>query len=332
MNVAKTSVPSSPAGWPTVPRDQPVTVVGPNPATDRLQMIRHLESGEVHRAIGVESRAGGKSFIVARSIRRRGVDVVMYGFIGGETRVLAEAEQAALGITNRHTLIGEPNRLTTVLVEQDSGRSTVINEPGPRISEEEQRQFRDHLIADMGPGDLVVCTGSLPLEVPRNLYAQVVALAEQKRAQVLVDASGEALAAVLAGAPWIVKCNVDEFSAATRLMDANDERALLAAMRAQCLRGTAAVIVTKGGRAFFVATADEFWRVTVPQVEVVNATGSGDTFLGCLVAAAARGATFADALRDAAAGGSVNASKFDPGLQEDSDLGPFRSTVEFVRI
>jgi 1-phosphofructokinase family hexose kinase len=280
----------------------------------------------------VEARAGGKSFIVARTIRRRGVDVTMHGFIGGSSRCLAEAEQAQLGIGNSHTLIGEDTRLTTVLVEQSSGRSTVINEPGPLITEEELTQFRTVLANGVETGDLVVCTGSLPQGVGTDFYARVASFARARGALTLVDASGETLVAALREGPWAVKCNVHEFAAAFGLSATPNDHELIDAMHSQRRRGTNIVIVTMGGEAFLVVTEKGAWKVTVPEVDVVNATGSGDTFLGCLVAAAASGQGFADALRDAAAGGSINAAQLDPGLQGDTDLEPYRSQVEFSRI
>ncbi|MGO3152799.1 MAG: 1-phosphofructokinase family hexose kinase [Galactobacter sp.] len=307
-------------------------VVGPNPATDRLQVIGQLDPGGVHRATRVEQRAGGKSFIVTRSIRRRGVDVAMHGFIGGSSQKLAETEQDELGITNRHTSIAEDTRLTTVLVEQSNGRSTVINEPGPVIAATELEQFKEFLSADVQQGDLVVCTGSLPQGVGTDFYAKVVAFARSRNALTLVDASGEALKASLTEAPWAVKCNLHEFAAVLGLGAACREQDVIVAMQQQCRRGSSVVIITMGGEAFLVVTEQAAWKVTVPQVEVVNATGSGDTFLGCFVAAAAKGESFCDALRDAAAGGSINAAQLDPGLQTDTDLEPHRSQVEFSKI
>lgn len=76
-----TAEPTTPVLWPK-PTGR-VLVVGPNPAMDRLQVVPHLRPGGVHRATEVTAHAGGKSFIVARTLRLRGVEVTMYGFLGG---------------------------------------------------------------------------------------------------------------------------------------------------------------------------------------------------------------------------------------------------------
>lgn len=321
--------PVTPARWPR-PSAAAVRVVGPNPAMDRLQVIDTLRPGSVHRASSVVARAGGKSFIVARTVRRRGVGVTMYGFLGGAPGDLAGEECRALAIEDRHTRIRESTRITPVIVEASTGRSTVINEPGPEISPEEQQRFRSVLLADIRADDLIVCTGSLPRGVDRGLYAWIVREAAARGAVVVVDASGESLARTLDASPWAVKCNRAEFTAVRALGADAADADVVAAMLAQVARGTSIVIVTMGSASFLCATGDGVWRVSVPDTAVVNATGSGDTFLGCLVAAVASGAGLADALRDATAGGVVNAGQLEPGLQEGARLEPFRSQVSFA--
>lgn len=322
------SEPSNPTTWPSVATDR-VRVVGVNPAMDRLQVIDSLHAGGVHRATSVTARAGGKSFIVARTIRRRDVDVTMYGFLGGPVGDLASAECEQLGIDDRHTRIVESTRITPVIVEAATGRSTVINEPGPLIRGDEIEALLQGFRADVGPGDLVVCTGSLPRGVDPGLYHELVREASSRGALVAVDASGEPLARALEAAPWFVKCNGAEFAGAFSIPHDGGDAAIVSGMLEQIARGTALVVVTMGPSAFLVASAEGVWRVRVPDTIVVNATGSGDTFLGCFMAAAARGASLADALRDATAGGVVNAGQLEAGLQAGAVLEPYRSRVDF---
>jgi 1-phosphofructokinase family hexose kinase len=319
------NVPVTPSAWPRpLPK---VRVVGPNPAMDRVQVVDTLKPGAVHRATEVAARAGGKSFIVARTLRRRGVGVAMYGFLGGVIVDLAAAECRALGIDDRHTRVKESTRITPVIVEASTGRSTVINEPGPMIQPVEDAVFRESLIADIRAGDVIVCTGSLPPGVDTGLYATIAREAAARGAYVAVDASGDSLRLALEAAPWLVKCNRAEFTTVHRLAPDADDAEVVAAMSAQVGRGSALVVVTMGAASFLAATQDGIWRVGVPVTDVVNATGSGDTFLGCFVAAAVRGDGFADALRDATAGGVVNAGQLEAGLQPDAELEPFRSQV-----
>jgi 1-phosphofructokinase family hexose kinase len=301
---------------------------------DRTQTVDVLEPGHVHRVRSVVARAGGKSFIVARTVRSLGVDVSMYGFLGGPVGAIAGEECRSRGIDDRHTQIAGSTRITPVIVEMSTGRSTVLNEPGPEVSESEITQLRDRIAADVLSDDLVVCTGSLPPGLPTAFYADVAELVRARGARLAVDASRDVLRHALAAAPWIVKCNRSEFADATGCAAVGDDetalRSIAGAMTTQLQRGSSIVIVTMGSAAFLVATGEGLWHVGVPQIEAVNATGSGDTFLACFMASVADGGSLADSLRLATAGGVVNAGQLTPGLDDASGLSSFTAAVSFA--
>lgn len=311
--------------WPSA-TSSPIRVVGPNPAMDRLIVVTELHPGGVHRASRVVELAGGKSFIIARSLRRLGVGVAVYGFLGGPVGDFVARECRALGALDRHTPISGSSRITPVIIEKHTGRSTVLNEPGPEISTAELDGLRFSVQDDLSAGDIVVCTGSVPRGVPNALYAETVRAARAVGAFSIVDASGDLLAAALGEAPWLVKCNATEF-AALHGCAVHDVPSLIHHMRGQVDSGSTIVIITRGSDATLVATADGFWQVGVPAIPVVNATGSGDTFLACLVAAIARGADLSTALTDATVGGALNASRLEAGLPDRPDLSSWREDV-----
>ncbi|WP_101844500.1 1-phosphofructokinase family hexose kinase [Zhihengliuella sp. ISTPL4] len=323
--------PPTPAWWPA-PSDLPLMVVGPNPAMDRLQVIGQLEPGAVHRVRTVAARAGGKSFIVARSIRALGPHVELFGFLGGAAGQLARKECTELGMGDRHTPIAADTRITPVVVEAKTGRSTVFNEPGPPLTADEQAAFRAAVDDALVAGRVVVCTGSLPPDLEPDTYARIVGVANERGAYAAVDASGTVLRETLAAHPWLVKCNRHEFEGVLKEDAEHDDAAIRERMRALVADGVGIVIVTMGARSFLVATADGVWSVTVPTVPTVNATGSGDTFLAAFIASVKLGATFADALAAAAAGGAFNAARLEPGLIPGAELAPLAEQIGFTRI
>ena len=342
MSAAAGDAPRTPERWPSAAGTE-VQVVGPNPAMDRLQIIDELHPGEVHRVRTVEARAGGKSFIVARSLRRLFVDVALHGFLGGPVAELSAEECRQLGIRDLHTPIAGATRITPVIVEAKSGRSTVLNEPGPQVTPEEEARFRELLLRELRPGALVVCTGSLPPSLDPRLYADIALAGARAGAFVAVDASGAVLSEALRAGPWLVKCNQAEFLTSAGHdahpddhgadeHSADEHRAVVALMQEQLTRGSAVVIVTRGASGFLAATEDGVWSVSVPSVDVVNATGSGDTFLACFVATVANGGGLDEALRAAAAGGAANAAQLEPGLQRASDLTPFLDAASITRL
>jgi ribokinase len=73
------------------------------------------------------------------------------------------------------------------------------------------------------------------------------------------------------------------------------------------------LIVTLGGEGVLAVTPDEAFKVPALQITPVDTVGAGDTFCGYLAAGLDAGLSLADALRKAAAAGSL--ACLNPGAQ-----------------
>lgn len=298
-------------------------VVCPNPALDRLQVVAQFQPYEVNRVSSVRSLPGGKGMIVCRGARRLGATVAAHGFVGGFVGQVIRRGCADLGVLDRHIEIAGETRVTPVVIEQRTGRSTVLNERGPDVAADEQEQLLAELADAVRPGDVVVSTGSLPPGCPPDLHARIARLALAGGATALVDAHGESLARVIddvrGTAPagrLIVKPNVHELAGVLG-RPLPDLDAAIAAMRGLHQETGATFVVTLGtDGALWIDGADEL-AVDTPTVETVNATGSGDSFLAGLAVALGRGGSPASALELAAAMGAANAASLDPDVDPD---------------
>ncbi|MFF9565099.1 1-phosphofructokinase family hexose kinase [Leifsonia sp. NPDC014704] len=314
--------PEAPSGSVPVPA---ILVVGPNPAMDRTEELFEFRPHEVNRAHLSSPRAGGKSFIVARALRRLGHDVSAYGFLGGAIGRYLRDECQKLGIRDRHTEISDDTRINTILVDERTRLSTVINEPGPTVSPAEVAALTSSLADDLREGDLLVLTGSLPRGAGDDFYASLIALGHARGARTIVDADGAALLDAAGAIPWAIKCNAQEFTALAPdvpddITDEGDRSRLVAAMQSVVDTGVALVIVTLGASGLLAVTATHVFDVSAPAVETKNATGSGDSFLAGFTASIADGAELATALCVGAAAASANAAVLIPDIGPDPDL------------
>lgn len=317
----------------TTPVRPRIHIVGANPSMDRTQFVDRLEVGEVNRAAHVEPMAGGKGLIVARAMARLGTPTAVYGFVGGSTGAYIRAECARLGIVDRHTGIAGDTRINAIIVEQRTGASTVINEPGPHVGEEHVEALLAEISSSTCKGDIVALSGSLPIGVDAAFVGRVVGDLARRGVQAIIDTSGAPLEAAVAAGPWAIKCNLDEFRALRPDApgDAGDDagrRLLLAQMHELRAGGVDVVVVTLGADGAIACSATEAVWVRPPRIEVVNATGSGDTFLAGFLHAHDAGASLADAVRFAVAASVVNALRPLPDIGEDPQLAqPLAGTV-----
>jgi tagatose 6-phosphate kinase len=129
------------------------------------------------------------------------------------------------------------------------------------------------------PGDAVALSGSLPLGCPPDTYAQLVRVVEQTGAKAIVDTSGEALRAVLAAKPSMIKPNADEASQLARVVIDSPASAARTANRLRERFGIEAVVISLGAQGAVLASgAGSFWA-RPPEVAVENTVGSGDAFV-----------------------------------------------------
>jgi 1-phosphofructokinase family hexose kinase len=304
-----------------------VHIVGLNPALDRLQVVPTFTPFGVNRADDVVARAGGKSLIVARAIRRLGGDVVLHGFLGGPVADIIARECRAEGMIDRHVRIDGDTRTTVVIVETVTGRTTVINEPGPTVTDADMRRLESSLLSSLGPGDVIVLTGSLPPGAPVDFYAQVIDRTRALGVAVLVDASGEPLRHAAAAGPELLKINEDEFQELAAACDLAGSTPLVDAMQnVRVETGIGILIVTRGANGSVAVDESSVYRVSSPAVRTVNATGSGDAFFGALALTLSSDgpAALSEGLRIATAAGAANAVRLDP------EVGPAAEVLALV--
>lgn len=309
-------------------------VVCPNPALDRIQVVPEFEPFAVNRVSSVQSLAGGKGMIVCRGARRLGAAVTAHGYVGGAVGEMIRAGCRELGVVDRHLSIDGETRITPVVIDESSGRSTVLNERGPDVTGADEGRLLDRLAADVRAGDVVVATGSLPPGTSTDLYARIARLARSVGAIVLIDAHGPALAAVIddlrtSPGATVLKPNLEELSDVLGItIDPDDvpgiDRELVRLVSAT----GASVVVTRGPHGAVWRDPDRMFVVGSPEVETRNATGSGDSFLAGLAVALGRGQAPVDALRLAAAMGAANAASVLP----DVDVRLVRSLVDQVAV
>ncbi|MFO1154381.1 MAG: 1-phosphofructokinase family hexose kinase [Rhodospirillales bacterium] len=289
--------------------------VTPNLALDRALLVPGFECGGVWRAEEVRITAGGKGLNVARMLARLDRPSSVVGLLGGSTGERITALTAAAGVRAHWTRIRGETR-TSVILADGRGGSTVINEPGPTIGEEEWGRF----VGDVGrlavDAACVVISGSLPPGTPPGAIRCLIAAA--KTVPVWVDSSSNALADAIAARVHGLKVNATEVAAVVggRVSGTADALRAAAAVRQ---RGVGRVAITLGAAGAVLLDGDGAWEAMSPTVEVRNAVGSGDCFLAGLVAAFDRGEGAETALRLATACGSANATSIgvvdvDPAL------------------
>lgn len=315
--------------------DAMIRVIGANPAMDRISAWPPLRLGAVNRAVSTEVVPGGKGFNVARAAVRLGHEVAAYGFLGGHVGEALREMIVADGVVDRHTTIAAGTRVCFIAVEPDAVRSTVLNEPGPDVSEAETENLLDELREDVGADDLVVISGSLPDSVSPSLVGAIIDIGHMAGARTLVDIHSEALRVAFAHRPWMLKINraeMLELAGAPDPASASSFADLATEMQRIREHGIEVVVVTIGPDGALVADDDGVVHARVPRIAEVNPTGSGDLLLAGLAAAIEAGRPAREAIALGVACGTAGATGLRPELPPDFDPAVWlpRISIEII--
>ena len=288
-------------------------VVTPNLCFDRTLWVDAFEAGTVSRPHRVVAGAGGKGVNVARALRCLGAAPQLVGLLPREDgdhflRLLAEEEQSLLPVE-----VAGSVRVATIVIE-DSGRATVLNEPGPTVGTIEQAALLDLVeqAVSAEPGVVVACSGSLPPGLPDDTYGRVVEIVRRHGGTVVVDGARTALAESLAFGPDVVTPNLAEAQGmltGITLEQAHEETGLEADRDAAFVaahglreRGARRAVVTVGahGVAWVDEDGTERW-LAAHEIRLANPIGAGDAFVAGLVWSLARESEWPTAVANAAA-------------------------------
>lgn len=266
-----------------------IVTLTPNPSVDRTIEVPQLVRGAVIRATSSRVDPGGKGVNVARAVVANGGKAVAVLPGGGSEGLQMDALLDREGIEHVIVPIAGACRANVTVIEPD-GTTTKLNEQGPTLTPDEVGALvAATLDAARSRADWVVCSGSLPLGVSGDFYADLVTALRAEGLRIAVDSSGDALAAALAARPDLVKPNREELAEVTgRTIRTLGE----AAAAAQQLRelGPAIVLASLGADGALLVDRTGEVHFGQSHLDVVRSTvAAGDSMLAGFLHAGGEG-------------------------------------------
>lgn len=275
-----------------------------SPSLDVTYEVAELRRDDITRPSRVTRVAGGKALNVARVAAALGADVSTVVALGGPGGDWVEDLLADEGVPATVIPIRRNTRTSIAIVEEfGASSSTDLYEVPTALDADEWLAFADAAAAaGARPGARVVLSGSLPQGVSPSGVGKLLGRLRASGAWVAVDGSGEGLQGTAAHAD-LIKVNRSE---AAELLgaDAGAAESALALGR----RFAADAVVTDGIRGGFAVLGGEGMPLRPPLRRGRFSAGSGDAFLGGLLAALEAGKSARDALEMATDAAERNAS------------------------
>ena len=284
----------------------PIVTLTLNPALDMATEVPALVADEKLRCSEPMLDPGGGGLNVSRAIAVLGGESLALVALGGLTGDRLAGLIRADGVPFLALTAPGETRQSLTVTELASGHQYRFMLPGPRWSEADQERVFTLLHATARPGAYGVISGSQPPGVPVDFPARLAR--SMPGLNIVLDTSGPALVeAVTHPIPGldVLRMNNEEAEhLAGKPLATREESADFAQSLVQ--RGVAEkVVVARGSDGSVMVDAHQRLFAKAAKVEVKSRVGAGDSFVGGLVLAMARGQDAASAIAFATASASA---------------------------
>ncbi len=308
-----------------------VLTVTLNPSMDRTLQIAGLSIGDVNRVNSIDEEPAGKGINVAKVLQLFGLEPWMAGFLGGYIGdEMLRRLQAKCGNLN-FTACVETTRMN-IKVECD-GEVTEFNGLGPQITAGEMEAFLIAFHRSMADTTHLVLSGSLPPGIPKDTYANLIAVARQVNPNVFVclDASGEALMHGMKSMPDMIKPNLAELGEYLGKPLENASDAVKPMLRL-FESGVAHALCSLGADGMLVVDKGEVLRCYGPPIQPVQTVGCGDSAVAAYLVGLLQEKPVIDCAVMAVAAGSAAAARLGIGLQSLENVDDMIKGVQWERM
>ena len=156
-----------------------ILVINLNASVDKKYILDDLNKGLVMRAKSVENTPGGKGIHVANVSTILKEKCIVTGFLGGKTGEFIHDKLEEYGINQDFVNIKGDTRECLAIITNDLIQTEIL-EPGPEVTEEEQKRFIDKYIELLEEANIIVASGSVPRNIPKDFYKKLIDRANSK--------------------------------------------------------------------------------------------------------------------------------------------------------
>lgn len=286
-----------------------------NPALDYVMNVKSLRTDDISRSYSEKIYYGGKGVNVSAVLSSLGIETEALGFAAGFTGAELCRLMNKDGIKSNFVFLNSGN--TRINVKIKYGKELDINAGGPSVPEEKINELFLKL-NKIKSGDYLVLAGSVPGNLPNDIYSRIIEFLADKGIRFVVDATGEQLLNVLKYKPFLIKPNHHELgeifgkklTSADEIIHYGKELRKLGARNALISRG--------GDGAVLLTEAGDIYDIPAVQGELVNSAGCGDSMVAGFIAGMIKENNFEYALKLSVAASAATA--FSPELAKADEI------------
>lgn len=301
-----------------------------NPLLEKRLYFSSVELGETFRCTGEKFYPGGKGINVSRQLVKLGMQSSALTYLGGGNgkilRHLLTNENIELSLVSTKS----ETRSASLIIEEDKNRVSTFIGLNQIITENESTELKSKLEKMIQNCSIVIFSGSSPSPNTDEIFPYGIELAHKYDKISILDTYGPHLQKCIEAAPTALHNNVDEIKSSLNYSLDNDSDKINF-MNHLHSKGIKLSFLTDGANPIFASKYDFVYKIMPPNIEVKDATGSGDAFTAGLAYGFEHAMVFNDFTKLATALGAANAARFDTcdvNMESAEELIPHVSVQE----
>ena len=299
-----------------------------NPLVERRYYFPNINLSSVNRNGVVFLKAGGKGINVSRQLNMLNIPNMALLFTGGANGKLLRDALSKEGINFSDISIKSETRDSAIIINEANSKVYSFFSKDSSVSSGEVKDFIFKMEKAIATCEIVVFSGSSPCDEADVIFSKGIEIANKLDKISMCDTYGEHFQECLNASPTIIHNNVDEIqkSLGLTLKSETDNIKLLEKLYD---KGVKQAYITNAGESFYASNFDFHYKVTIPEINTVDSTGSGDAFVSGVAYGWRNKLTFKQQLRLASALGVCNAKSIEVCNIEIQDAN---SLAEIIHI
>lgn len=308
-----------------------ILIITLNPLLERRFTFQHITKGKVHRNGSMKFTAGGKGLNVSRQLKKLGLKSFNYFFSGGnDGKIFREiVKQENLEFTFIQTKAETRNASVIISLQEKNVTSFFSNDP--QISNHEVEEFKSKLDKMIQNCEIVVFSGSSPCKETDSIIPFGIELANKYDKISICDTYGAALKDCIEAVPALIHNNFAEIESAFNIK-LDSEGAVINFMNYLYKKDIKRVFLTNGSKNFYASNFDYIYKVNPVNIQSVDETGSGDSFVAGIIKGWVNSEVFEDTLKYSTALAGLNAASFDVACVDPIEANLLKEKVEIFPV
>jgi 1-phosphofructokinase family hexose kinase len=281
-----------------------------NPLLERRLTYKQINFGTVNRNAKEELKPGGKGINVSSQLNRLNTQNLAFTFLGGENGKILRRLLTQTGINFTAIQTNSETRYAAITIDESLKSVTTFFSPDSEIGKSECDEFKLKLEKMIMNCEIVVFSGSSPSEATDSVFPFGIELANKFDKVSVCDTYGKHLKDCIEKSPTIIHNNIPEVEKSLSL-SLKSEKEKLDYLDYLYSKNIKQAFLTDGADITYASNFDFHYKIKNPEIETIDSTGSGDSFVAGIIYSWHNNLTFEQSLSLASALGALNAASFD---------------------